>query len=67
MANQYIGHLPTHDPLHHYLQYDILPQFGLSTHHATFRVFRKASPYIVGKYTTAILLFCRHSGYIDSP
>ena len=29
MSKQYIGHLPVHDPLHHYLQYDILPQIGL--------------------------------------
>jgi aminoglycoside phosphotransferase (APT) family kinase protein len=40
MSKQYLGHLPGHDPLHHYLQYDILPQIGLDPHQATFRVFR---------------------------
>jgi len=40
MSKHYIGHLPGHDPLHHYLQYDILPQIGLDHHQATFRVFR---------------------------
>ena len=40
MSKQYVGHLPVHDPLHHYLQYDILPQIGLDHHHAQFRVFR---------------------------
>lgn len=40
MAKQYVGHLPTRDPLHHYLQYEILPGLGLDTQHASFRVFR---------------------------
>jgi aminoglycoside phosphotransferase (APT) family kinase protein len=40
MSKQYVGHLPVHDPLHHYLQYDILPQMGLNNHQAKFRVFR---------------------------
>jgi len=40
MSKEYIGHLPSHDPLHHYLQYDILPQIGLANHPAKFRVFR---------------------------
>ncbi len=40
MSKQYIGHLPVHDPLHHYLQYDILPQVGLDNRYAKFRVFR---------------------------
>ena len=40
MSKQYIGHLPVQDPLHHYLQYDILPQIGLDHHQAKFRVFR---------------------------
>ena len=40
MSKRYVGHLPGHDPLHHYLQYDILPQIGLDNHHARFRVFR---------------------------
>lgn len=40
MVKQYIGHLPNHDPLHHYLQYEILPQIGLDNRHARFRVFR---------------------------
>ena len=40
MLKQYVGHLPSHDPLHHYLQYDILPQVGLVHPHVKFRVFR---------------------------
>jgi hypothetical protein len=40
MSKQYVGHLPVHDPLHHYLQYDILPQLGLENRYAKFRVFR---------------------------
>ena len=40
MLKQYVGHLPAHDPLHHYLQYDILPQVGLDHPHVKFRVFR---------------------------
>ena len=40
MSKQYIGQLPGHDPLHHYLQYEILPQVGLNNQHASFRVFR---------------------------
>lgn len=40
MSKQYVGHLPAHDPLHHYLQYDILPQLGLADYRAKFRVFR---------------------------
>ena len=40
MSKQYLGHLPSQDPLHHYLQYDILPQIGLDNHQAKFRVFR---------------------------
>ena len=40
MSKHYIGHLPDHDPLHHYLQYEILPQIGLDNHRAKFRVFR---------------------------
>src|SRR5437588_11983975 len=40
MSKQYVGHLPVHDPLHHYLQYDILPQIGLDNCRAKFRVFR---------------------------
>jgi aminoglycoside phosphotransferase (APT) family kinase protein len=40
MSKQYVGHLPSHDPLHHYLQYDILLQLGLNNHPTTFRVFR---------------------------
>lgn len=40
MSKHYIGHLPSHDPLHHYLQYDILPQIGLDNQHVKFRVFR---------------------------
>lgn len=40
MSKQYVGHLPGHDPLHHYLHYDILPQLGLAHQPAKFRVFR---------------------------
>ena len=40
MAKQFVGHLPLHDPLHHYLQHDILPQLGVDQRQATFRVFR---------------------------
>ena len=40
MSKHYIGHLPTHDPLHHYLQHDILPQMGQNGYPANFRVFR---------------------------
>ncbi len=40
MSKQYVGHLPSHDPLHHYLQYDIFPQLGVDNRHASFRVFR---------------------------
>ncbi len=40
MSKQYVGHLPSLDPLHNYLHYDILPQIGLNNHHATFCVFR---------------------------
>ncbi len=40
MSRQYVGHLSVHDPLHQYLQYDILPQVGLNNHQAKFRVFR---------------------------
>jgi len=40
MSKHYLGHLPTHDPLHQYLQHDILPQVGQSGYPARFRVFR---------------------------
>ncbi len=40
MSKQYVGHLPTHDPLYHYLQHDILPQMGLGNYSPRFRVFR---------------------------
>jgi aminoglycoside phosphotransferase (APT) family kinase protein len=40
MSKQYVGHLPSHDPLHHYLRYEILPQMGLNHHDTRFRVFR---------------------------
>jgi aminoglycoside phosphotransferase (APT) family kinase protein len=40
LSKQYVGHLPSVDPLHHYLQYDILPQMGIDQPHAAFRVFR---------------------------
>jgi aminoglycoside phosphotransferase (APT) family kinase protein len=38
---RYVGHLPDYDPLHHYLQYVILPRMGISSDRcARFRVFR---------------------------
>jgi hypothetical protein len=40
MSKQYVGHLPSQNLLHHYLQYDIFPQLGVANRHATFRVFR---------------------------
>lgn len=40
MSKHYIGHLSTHDPLHQYLQHDILPQVGQDSQAARFRVFR---------------------------
>src|SRR5579871_6793396 len=40
VAKKYLGHLPSHDPLHHFLRYDMLPQLGQDGEHARFRVFR---------------------------
>lgn len=40
MAKSYLGHLSAHDPLYHYLRYEMLPQLGQSGEHARFRVFR---------------------------
>ncbi len=40
MSKQYVGHLPSHDPLYGYLKHDILPSMGLSNCPTTFRVFR---------------------------
>ncbi len=40
MSKYYVGHLSDHDPLHHYLKYDILPLMGLDNRQVTFRVFR---------------------------
>ena len=37
---QYLGHLPLTDPLHPYLQREILPQLGYAGGPAAFRVFR---------------------------
>ena len=39
MSIHYVGHLSAHDPLHDYLHYDILPQFGQKSHRSNFRVF----------------------------
>ena len=39
VAMQYLGHLPEHDPLHHYLRAEILPQVGYWGGRAEFRVF----------------------------
>ena len=38
----YLGHLPHADPLHGYLQQEILPQLGVSPNNAEFRVFQSA-------------------------
>jgi aminoglycoside phosphotransferase (APT) family kinase protein len=72
MPNHYVGHLPANDPLHHYLQYDILPQVGQSSNPARFRVFhlrgsnevyfyeeQHSLVRIVGKF------FARHGGSND--
>jgi len=40
MTKKFIGHLPDHDPLHGYLQYDILPQITGASDRAKFRVFQ---------------------------
>jgi len=40
MNKRYLGHLADHDPLHYYLQYDILPQISGPAQHADFRVFQ---------------------------
>src|SRR6476660_7488203 len=37
---QYLGHLPYADPLHDYLQREILPQLGYAGGRAEFSVFR---------------------------
>ncbi len=39
MSKQYVGHLPSNDPLYSYLKHDILPQIGSDNRHASFRVF----------------------------
>lgn len=39
MPKHYIGHLPSHDPLHPYLVHDVLPQMGVREGQADFRVF----------------------------
>ena len=38
--NQYLGHLPVHDPLYHYLKYDIQPQITGFSDRVKYRVFR---------------------------
>lgn len=38
----YLGHLPHADPLHGYLQHEILPQLGVPSHALEFRVFQSA-------------------------
>ena len=42
MNYAYLGHLPHADPLHGYLQHDILPQLGVPPHNTEFRVFQSA-------------------------
>jgi hypothetical protein len=39
VSKQYIGHLSSRDPLHPYLQHDVLPQMGIRNSPADFRVF----------------------------
>jgi hypothetical protein len=40
---QYLGHLSSSDPLHHYLRADILPQLGYVNKPVRFRVFNMSS------------------------
>jgi thiamine kinase-like enzyme len=39
VPKQYLGHLSSHDPLHPYLVHDVLPQIGVRSSTAEFRVF----------------------------
>src|SRR5205823_11990216 len=39
MSNHYAGHLPTHDPLHFYLQNEILPRSAVATPRLAFASF----------------------------
>ena len=39
MSKQYVGHLSSRDPLHPYLVHDVLPQIGVHSSSAEFRVF----------------------------
>jgi Phosphotransferase enzyme family len=73
MSKQYVGHLSVHDPLHHYLQYDILPQMGLHNHQAKFRVFRMSGSNEVFMYeekdsnVQVVGKFFAGKGYSASP
>lgn len=42
MSKQYLGHLPTDDPLYHYLHYDVLPKLTWQSRRPDFRVYRLA-------------------------
>jgi len=42
MIGRYLGHLARDDPLCGYLRDHIIPQLGVSSHHAVFRVFQSA-------------------------
>ncbi|MFH0823949.1 MAG: aminoglycoside phosphotransferase family protein [Pseudomonadota bacterium] len=42
MIGRYLGHLAHDDPLYGYLRDHIIPQLGVSSHHAGFRVFQSA-------------------------
>jgi hypothetical protein len=62
VPKEYLGHLSSHDPLHHFLVHDVLPQIGVRNNRAEFRVFsmkdskvylyeeRYSCAQVVGKY-----------------
>jgi len=56
MSNGYVGRLPAHDPLYHYLRHDILPQLGVLGGPVEFRVFRLRGSKEVYRYEE------RHTG-----
>jgi hypothetical protein len=71
MSKYFVGHLPVQDPLHDYLQYDILPQIGQRSNRPTFRVFRlagsnevylyqekRSQAQVIGKF------FARHNNFM---
>lgn len=56
MAKKYLRHLPPEDPLYHYLQHDILPQLGVASPHADYRVYKMGGTHDVYLYED------KHSG-----